>query len=553
MAKAAFWCSILFCIGALQLLYGVEHTGPQVEAEREKAGTTRRQPGSTQADDSISNPSKKDFGVKAVALFALGQSQQNRGQLVQALASYRKAREEDPAYGPTYLCEAEALYQLKRVEEAIALLEGNEKIAGGKAEFDLLLALGYLEENSLSQAHQRLNRALASLSKKPNQGGSDAGYYLRMGGMIEYLFAGLEPFEMQKRLNAARPLYLKAESLEPRNPLIYIRLAELATLTNDRAGMLQAYKKAYAAAPDYPGLRERLSAALLLANQPREAIPLLEEIARNDPTRPRIHAALGELYSELGEYAKAEDAYLLALRIDSSAWSTPQACIRLALAQLAQDKTMQARSLLLEADRRFHQDAKVALLAAFASRRLKKFEESIGWFKRAEERGRRAADFVNSPFYAEYGATLEMKGDIPGAARLFEKAIALDPKNHKAMNYLAYMWVEKGMELEKAQSLLEKAVALDPNNAAYEDSFGWLYYQKKDYTQAKMWIEKALKQAGDDPVVNDHMGDIFFALKDSEKALQHWQKALNQKHEKPETVQKKIDALKKERKESNTP
>lgn len=523
---------------------GREHLSHAISEEESKQLSSE-----TSSVDSLSQnkATQREFEASSVALFALGQSQQNRGQLAQALASYRKVREQDPAYAPTYLREAEILYQLNQPDEAISILKSAEKIAGGTMQYELLLAVGYLEKSDLTSARKHLNLALASFSKKEAHNGNDAAYYVQLGGMVEYLYAGLEPLEMRRRVLAARPFYLKAEALEPKNPLIQIKLAELAALVNDRDQSLKAYKKAYEAAPDFPRLREKLASTFLLNHQTREAIPILEEIVQKDPTKQMIYPALGELYTEIREYAKAEDRYLLALRLNSPNQSNSQLYIRIALAQIAQNKYLEARSILLEADRKFHQDAKVAFLAALNARYLKKLEESILWFMRAERRGKGMDSSINSDFYAEYGATLEMKGDIQNAVRQLEKAIQLDSKNHKALNYIAYMWIEKGIELEKAARYLDQAMRLDPDNAAYEDSLGWLYYQKKEYAKAKKWIEKALKKAPDEPVINDHMGDIYLALNNPENALRYWQKAMDQKHDKPEDIRAKIQALRKEK------
>jgi len=45
------------------------------------------------------------------------------------------------------------------------------------------------------------------------------------------------------------------------------------------------------------------------------------------------------------------------------------------------------------------------------------------------------------------------------------------------MNYLGYMWAERGVNLPKARELIEKAVKLEPKNAAYLDSLAWVIYK----------------------------------------------------------------------------
>ncbi|MFO1512142.1 MAG: tetratricopeptide repeat protein [Verrucomicrobiota bacterium] len=53
------------------------------------------------------------------------------------------------------------------------------------------------------------------------------------------------------------------------------------------------------------------------------------------------------------------------------------------------------------------------------------------------------------------------------AEKYFEKSIALSPTNSEALNYLGYMWAEKGEKLEQARELIERALKLEPDNAAF--------------------------------------------------------------------------------------
>ena len=69
---------------------------------------------------------------------------------------------------------------------------------------------------------------------------------------------------------------------------------------------------------------------------------------------------------------------------------------------------------------------------------------------------------------------------MPGIDEM-KKAIALNPKNAQALNYLGYTYAESGQNLDEAESLIKRALTVEPEDGFYVDSLGWVYYQKGEY------------------------------------------------------------------------
>ena len=112
----------------------------------------------------------------------------------------------------------------------------------------------------------------------------------------------------------------------------------------------------------------------------------------------------------------------------------------------------------------------------------------------------------------------------------------------EAMNYLGYMWAEKGMKLEQARTLIEKAVQLEPKNAAFLDSMGWVLFKLNQPKEALGYLLKAIEHIEKpDPTIYDHLGDVYADLNQMDQAGEAWRKSL--KVEKNEKVQKKLDSL----------
>lgn len=122
------------------------------------------------------------------------------------------------------------------------------------------------------------------------------------------------------------------------------------------------------------------------------------------------------------------------------------------------------------------------------------------------------------------------------AGETFSRLIEMKPDDAYALNYLGYMYADRGIHLEEAVELLNRAVTLEPDNGAFFDSLGWAHYRLGHLEQAEQYLQKAVEQLdgheADDQieeqaVIFDHAGDVARALGKDREAAEHWRKALN--------------------------
>jgi tetratricopeptide (TPR) repeat protein len=123
------------------------------------------------------------------------------------------------------------------------------------------------------------------------------------------------------------------------------------------------------------------------------------------------------------------------------------------------------------------------------------------------------------------GAAYDQSGNVDMAVTTLEEIIAKHPSHDQALNYLGYLFADRGERLDYAQQLIERALQISPENAAYVDSYGWVMYRKGDFKQAITQLKRAVDLA-DDPTIFDHLGDAYQALGDTSEARRWWQKAL---------------------------
>ncbi|MCA0405901.1 MAG: tetratricopeptide repeat protein, partial [Proteobacteria bacterium] len=107
----------------------------------------------------------------------------------------------------------------------------------------------------------------------------------------------------------------------------------------------------------------------------------------------------------------------------------------------------------------------------------------------------------------------------------------------QVMNYLAYSWVDNGMNIEKSFDMLREAVSLTPGDGAVVDSLGWAYFRLGKFNDAVRELERAVLLKAGDPTINDHLGDAYFKVGRKREAEFKWRQALELNPE-PEDAEK---------------
>ena len=165
-----------------------------------------------------------------------------------------------------------------------------------------------------------------------------------------------------------------------------------------------------------------------------------------------------------------------------------------------------------------------------------KFKESIPFYKKIIEQVDR-----EHPLYAEAtdgrGVAYERIGEWNKAEKDLLDSLKADPNQAYVINYLAYTWIEKGINIKKSLSMLEKANKLKSNDPYITDSLGWALFKLKRYKEAKDYLQLAVKLMPADPIVNDHYGDVLWKNENKIQARYYWSYVL--KLEKTEETLKK--------------
>jgi Flp pilus assembly protein TadD len=127
--------------------------------------------------------------------------------------------------------------------------------------------------------------------------------------------------------------------------------------------------------------------------------------------------------------------------------------------------------------------------------------------------------FLRGTIQAEAGRKVLSEKDVAAA-------LVIAPDQPELLNYLGYMWIDRGDNLPKALEMVKKAVALQPRSGAIIDSLGWGYYRMGDYGLAVTTLERAVLLEPADPDVNDHLGDAYWKVGRKIEAQFQWARVL---------------------------
>jgi len=147
---------------------------------------------------------------------------------------------------------------------------------------------------------------------------------------------------------------------------------------------------------------------------------------------------------------------------------------------------------------------------------------------------------IKSDLLYRRGGSYERLGDYKKADKDLLQSLEINPEDAYVLNYLAYSWLERDHQINKAMEMLEKAYVLKSNDPYIIDSIGWAYYLIENYVEAEKYIKRAVELMPEDPTVNDHYGDILWKLNRKIQARYFWKSVLNLDDTDPD-LKNKID------------
>ena len=485
--------------------------------------------------------------VRAIAHFAAGISAELNDEDTEALDHYLTSAAADPGHEVLVLELARRFLQNQQAIKAVELLSkataspratgkmfawlGRACAEAGKTDLavkaDLAaisrspdLLLGYRNLFTIYQENRQPDQALKVLDEAAGRASEDPEFWLELAELYSS-YQQLHPDQSQSIKPKVVAALDRAAALKPQSLLLTQKLADGYKLMGEFSRAEPLYLELLDRFPALPGTREKLADIYLRTARKDKAAEQLEAISRDNPRNEQAYYYLGNIASQEKRLSDAEDYFEQALTLKPE---FEPVYYRLAEVKINLNKPKDALGLLDSARARFKRNFVLEFLTAVAYARLKEYAEAVRHFTEAEVIARAGEpDSLTYLFYFQSGSAFERNGNYAEAEKQFRKCLELFPQFAEAMNYLGYMWADRGENLEEARRLIEKAVELEPANPAFLDSMGWVLFKLKQPREALGWLQKAVQHAKEpDPTLYDHLGDIYGDLRQLDKARDAW-------------------------------
>ena len=163
------------------------------------------------------------------------------------------------------------------------------------------------------------------------------------------------------------------------------------------------------------------------------------------------------------------------------------------------------------------------ILLADKYRRLEQYEKAINIYSEIINKKSLSSNW--NIFYSR-GISYERINEWSKAEKDLQEAVRLNPDDPYVLNYLAYSWLDRNKNVEKALSLLKKAVEIEPDDAYIIDSLGWAFFLSDQTDKSIFFLEKAVSILPDDATLNDHLGDAYWKAGRKSEAKSQWKRVL---------------------------
>jgi tetratricopeptide (TPR) repeat protein len=356
----------------------------------------------------------------------------------------------------------------------------------------------------------------------------------------------------QQNLDKAREQLEAALRLDPHLAPAKLAWAELALARGEPAQAVQA--TAEVLAEDSTNLAARLIRASALVNmaEPEKARAELATLLQMDPASNDGREQLAELDFREQRYQDAEGEFRALLQANDS-----RGVLGLLKSEVAQGQFQTAMQFASDQVERRPQAADVRLAYAATLVAAGSYAAAAGQFQILIEQ-----DPKSSMFYLPMGEAKMRGGDWPGALAAFETArqrapsdarpvldlallydrtgrteqarkeyeivIQLQPENATALNNLAYLEAEEGVDLDQALAHAQRARQKLPTDLDVQDTLALVYIRKNLTNDGIRMLRELVARKPDSAPFHLHLalalyqkGDRPLAKRELETALRH--------------------------------
>ena len=465
-----------------------------------------------------------------------------------------------------YLLRAQILQATEQTSAAIETLEKGLQTKDGQQNFNLYFTLSglYLEKKNWQKAIATLKKTL-SLADAPTE-----HMHLLLGRCYEEGEISLEKakyhYEQALQLKphlAEAVLSLAAWDLKHKqvksaiqrlqtwqdrhgpHPQVAETLLNLYIFTHQLDQAREQARIVMTVSHQALEVQSRLALLLIHHKKLKEGAEILEAILEKAPDSDKLRFILATVYVELGDKDTAIKHYL-----QVPIYSSYYVNAIMAMVQIYWDQKhwAAAKSLLKEVIQKYPHPEEVFYTSLISTLDdLKEFAENQKYLTKARELFPESTTIM---FLS--GLNWERLGQTDKALTEMYELLKRQPEHALALNFIAYVYAERGEKLEEALTLAQKAQQLAPEDPHIHDTLGWVYYQLGQYEKSLKWLKQAYHRAQDLPIIQEHLGDVYSRMGLLEEAIVWYSMALDfqEDKQKREQLSLKLSDLRRLREEN---
>ncbi|MCO6436608.1 MAG: tetratricopeptide repeat protein [Phycisphaerae bacterium] len=264
---------------------------------------------------------------------------------------------------------------------------------------------------------------------------------------------------------------------------------------------------------------------LLQADHLDEALAEFEAAAEVAPQLAVVHSRLGNLYERMGDYTRAIDAFVEAVRRDPRSFDDTFSLAR--LYQLTNQLVDAIRAYLHAVELRPN-DAQTQLNLGTCYHQSGDYAQAVVRFEKAIE-----LDPSTPEAFVNLGVSLDAQGKHYEAVRAYREALERDSQQPMVLVNLAKTYMKQD-RLKLARQALEQAVRMDDRLAEAHEALGYCLFRMREMDAAAESYRRALACDWRLPRAHAGLGSIkmlaYLSQPDRndlrEEALEHWHRSL---------------------------
>lgn len=481
--------------------------------------------------------------------------EKNRG--IELMKRHVDAHPED-YYETTYF--SDACMGMRRKDLGLQAIEKLAEFNPNKTEVQMRLAAAYVRNEKYADALKVYEKIEGFEGKSPEISAYKAALCSQLGdtlgaiaemrnlyntapGNVNYNLIMSELFKQYNMQDSAIHYLDKAQYLDPENGNVYFAKAQYYDEIGDSVNYDKQIYNALVST-DLPvdtklDVLTQYTQLQLIRNDSTDRVNnLFKVLVEQHPHEPKVHELYSMYYSTIKDYKNAIEELQYEVDLDPT---NAEAWQRLMVVNILDDNYPGAVKAAEKALEYNPENLDLYRYIAPSYYQMKQYDKAIETYDRA-------LVMVDSTKEVElYSDLLCGKGDVyvelgdsTRGYEYYERSLNVYPGNTGTMNNYAYFLSLSGKDLDKAESMAAKAVYSNPNNATFIDTYAWVFFKKKNYDMALLYIKSAIENA-DAPSADilEHYGDILYMTGDRENAVLQWEKALELDSSK-EVLQRKV-------------